>query len=395
VTVQGEKLGVLPGAKKAPEASLTALSRAELAQVARWRTAFAGQRKDNRFFELAQDTLTDGFDYGYFAIRGADGEVVAVQPYFLLDQDMLEGAGPQIMGVAQTLRRFWPGLLKLRTLMVGCVAGEGHLDRDDPECVETLGLDLTARARGLGARLVVLKEFPKSYRAALEPLRGKGFTRIPSMPMTRLDLQGYADFDDYMVRALNSAQRRKLKKKFREAELGPPIALEVVSDARPFVSEIYPLYLATYERSALHFEKLTPEFFGQIGERMADKTRFFIWRREGRIVAFSLCLLQGDDFFAEYVGFDYSIAFEAHLYHWCVRDMIGWAIARGCASFRSSALNYDPKLHMRHRLDPIDLYVRHTSPIANAILSRVLPLIEPTRGDPILKLFPNYAELWD
>jgi hypothetical protein len=41
------------------------------------------------------------------------------------------------------------------------------------------------------------------------------------------------------------------------------------------------------------------------------------------------------------------------------------------------------------------LYVRHTSVTANAVLKRILPLIEPTRYDPILKKFPNYAELWD
>jgi len=280
--------------------------------------------------------------------------------------------------------------------MVGCVAGEGHLDagaRTLDLCVEALSSELVVQALKLGARLVVLKEFPRRYRATLTPLCERGFTRIPSLPMTRLDL-GYADFEDYMARALNSSQRRKLRKKFRAAENGAPIEMTVVCDARPVVDEIYPLYVATYERSALHFEKLTPEFLGGIGERMPDKARFFLWRREGRIVAFSLCLVHGSDFFAEYVGFDYAIALEAHLYHWCVRDMIRWAIAHGYTSFRSSALNYDPKLHMRHRLDPIDLYVRHTSTLVNSALARVLPLIEPSRADPILKLFPNYAELW-
>lgn len=59
------------------------------------------------------------------------------------------------------------------------------------------------------------------------------------------------------------------------------------------------------------------------------------------------------------------------------------------------ALNYDPKLHFRHRLDPIDLYVKHTSVIINAIMRLALVLLEPTRHDPTLKKFPNYLELWD
>jgi predicted N-acyltransferase len=168
-----------------------------------------------------------------------------------------------------------------------------------------------------------------------------------------------------------------------------------LSDIGPIVDELYPLYLQVYERSQLHFEKLTPAFFAEIGARMPDKTRFFVWRQQGRAVAFALCMFEGEDFYPEYVGFDYRVALDLHLYHYIVRDMIGWAIAHGFRELRSSGLNYDPKLHFRHRLDPVDLYVRHASPLMNAVVRRVLPWIEPTRYDPVLPLFPNYAELWD
>jgi hypothetical protein len=106
-------------------------------------------------------------------------------------------------------------------------------------------------------------------------------------------------------------------------------------------------------------------------------------------------MFEGDAFYPEYVGFDYSVALQIHLYHYVVRDMISWAIDQGFVWLRSSGLNYDPKLHFRHRLDPIDLYVRHRSPVINRLLKRVLPWIEPTRHDPVLKRFPNYGELCD
>jgi hypothetical protein len=74
--------------------------------------------------------------------------------------------------------------------------------------------------------------------------------------------------------------------------------------------------------------------------------------------------------------------------------MVSWAIANGYKEFRSSGLNYDPKLHLRHLLDPIDLYVRHTSAILNTALKPLLPLLEPTRYEKTLRKFPNYDELW-
>ena len=373
------------------------VSRAELAASRHWARAFAGRRKDHRYYELVEDTLKEGFDYRYFAIRDAEGEIQAVQPFFILDQDITLGAGPAIGGLVEAIRRLWPRCLMLRTLMVGCVAGEGHLDGDDASLsanARSLAGAIVRHARDLRAPLIVLKEFPKDYRAPLQCFIDQGFARAPSLPMTCLNIE-YANFEDYMTRALNSSTRRKLRKKFKIADQAAPIEMSVVDDVGPLVDQIYPLYLQVYERSKLHFEKLTKAFFCDVGRLMPDKARFFIWRQDGRIVAFSLCLLEGEALYAEYIGLDYAVALRLHLYHYAVRDMTAWAIANGYKWFRSSGLNYDPKLHLRHRLDPIDLYVRHASPLANAILKRVLPWIEPTRQDPILKKFPNYDELWN
>jgi predicted N-acyltransferase len=204
----------------------------------------------------------------------------------------------------------------------------------------------------------------------------------------------YPSLDDYMNRALNSATRRKLRKKFQATQLAPPIEMAVVDDATPVITQIYPLYVQVYQRSKLHFEKLTERYFCELGHRMQDKVRFFLWRQRGRIVAFATCMLQGDTLYAEYIGLDYGIAIDLHLYHYIFRDMVSWAIANGYKWFRSSGLNYDPKLHLRHLLEPVDLYVRHTSPTLNAVLRRVAPLLEPTRYDESLAKFRNYHEVW-
>jgi len=287
--------------------------------------------------------------------------------------------------------------MRMRALMVGCVAGEGHLDDADgmpPEWqVRLLASALVRHARELRAPLVVLKEFPAKYRAPLRRFLECGFTLVPSLPMTKLNID-YPSFDEYMKRALNSATRTKLRRKFRAAAQKAPIEMSVITDITPFLDDVYPLYLQVYERSKLHFEKLTKGYFSKLGRLMPDKVCFFVWRQNARIVGFTLCMTEGDAIYAEYIGLDYSVALDLHLYHYAVRDMITWSIANGYKWFHSSGLNYDPKLHLRHRLDPVDLYVRHTSVIANALLKRALPLMEPTRYDQTLKKFSNYNELW-
>jgi predicted N-acyltransferase len=390
---------IIPGVSSARREpfSISVVSRAELSGCAPWTSTFADQRKDYRFYEILDDTLGDDFEYRYFTIVDDNGRVRAIQPFFLVDQDILEGLGAERIHWISLVRRFYPRFLKLRALMVGCSAGEAHLAATETLPVdvvaETLSNGIVKQAKSLNAQLIVLKEFPSRYREVLRCFEQCGFARAPSMPMTMLDI-GYDSFNAYMEKALRSSSRRKLRKKLEATAGVSDIRMSVTDDAASFVDEIYPLYLQVFERSRMQFEKLTKDFFRQIGRRMSDKVRFFAWRRGNMLVAFSLCMVQGDSLYAEYVGFDYTVALDLHLYHYVVRDMISWGISKGYKWFRSSGLNYDPKLHMRHRLDPIDLYVRHTSVLANAIFRLALPWIVPVRYDATLKLFPNYEELW-
>jgi hypothetical protein len=385
------------GSTSRPGRTIRIASRAEISALPQWQSAFAQERKDHRFYELIEDTLKDGFTYGYLIVEN-DRAVRAIQPYFLVDQDLLAGMSGAVTKIVGALRRLWPRFMRARTLMVGCAAGEGHLDGDDTtksETAETFGQSLLGIARDLNCVMIVLKEFPAKYRAPLQGLLSEGFARVPSMPMTTLSIE-YKDFEDYVSNCLSPRTRGKVRRKLRAAERAKPeITMSVVGDITPFVDEVYPLYEKVYERSPLQFEKLTKEFLCEIGRRMPDKVRFFIWRQDNHIVAFGLCTMQGDAICHEYVGFDYAVAFDLNLYYRVFHDIIEWAIANDYKRFFSGSLNYDPKWHLRQSLYPVDLYVRHTSGPINAVLKRLLPMMEPTRSDPILPNFDNYRELWD
>ncbi len=375
--------------------TLRIATREEIASLPRWQGAFAGERKDRRFYELIEDTL-GGFDYGYL-VAGNGADVMAVQPYFIIDQDLTAGTGGQAKNVIAAIRKVWPRFMRARTLMVGCAAGEGHLDGSDMVQAATAALlagSLRRIARELNCVMIVLKEFPAKYRGPLAAMRQAGFTRVPSMPMTTLGID-FKNFDEYVDKTLSPRTRGKVRRKLRAAERAKPaITMSVVEDVSDIVDEIYPLYLGVYERSPLQFEKLTKEFLCEIAKRMPDKARFFVWRQGEKIIAFGLCTVNGDTICHEYVGFDYSVAFELNLYYRVFRDVIEWAIANGCKRFYSGSLNYDPKWHLRQSLYPIDLYVRHTSGPVNAVFRKLLPLLEPTRSDPILPNFQNYQDLW-
>ena len=370
------------------------VDRAELQQCDAWREAFAGQCKDHRFYEIVEQTLDSGFEHQYLLLEDDFGEIRAIQPVFFVRQNLVEGV-PALRSAVEAVRRRLPSFLTMRVLMVGCAAGEGHLGvcrpGDEAWAVEALHSTLKSYARRGRASLVVLKDFPSVYRELLRPFSSNGFTRVPSMPMTTLSLR-YRNFDEYLS-SLSKATRKDLRRKFRRIEKAAPIERELVVDAAPYVDEIYPLYQQVHERSKLKFERLTKDYFRTLGQAMPERTRFFIWRQNGKAVAFSLCLVHNGTIYDDYLGLDYSVALDLHLYFHTFRDIITWAIEEGLQRYCSSPLNYNPKLHLGCELVPLDLYVMHTAPLLNPVLRHALKFLEPTRHDPVLKRFSNAHEL--
>ena len=368
---------------------------AQLQNCKAWKRAFENKGKDHRYYEIVEETVEGDFEHHYLLLADESGNAHAVQPVFFVRQNLVEGIPGKISSIVDRVRKIFPRFLTMRVLMVGCVAGTGDLDaceaKDEPWIANTLQTSLSGYARQHKASLVVLKDFPASYRSDLETFPLNGYARIPSMPMTRLALH-YKDWDDYF-RTLSKATRKDLRRKFRKAEHAPRIEMEVVSDIAPVVDEIYPLYLAVHERSPLKFETLTKDYFRAIGQRMPDRARFFIWRQLGKIVAFSFCLVYNDKIYDECIGLDYSVALDLHLYFYTLRDIISWALAQGLKYYYSNPLNYEPKLRLDCELVPLDLYVMHTNRLLNPIFRHFIKYLGPTRHDPVLQRFPNADQL--
>jgi hypothetical protein len=362
-----------------------------------WVAGFAGYPVDHRYYEIVHESLRDQFAHYYLLLKDGGGTTRAIQPFLIVSQDLATGTPSVIRNLLATIRRRFPGFLKLRMLMVGCSAGEGDIvlekqSREIAWTVDALRESLIPIARRLKATLIVFKDFPKTYRPSLDRLRLFGFTRVPSMPATKMDLD-FPDFEAYLKTRIGHSMRKNLRRKFRKTE-GRPIECEVVTDISPEVDEIYPLYQQTLNRSELKFEELTKSYLCELGRRMKDRARFFIWRQEGRIIAFASTIVHQGVLRDNYIGLDYSVALDYHLYFVTWRDTIVWALKNGIHTYHSAPLNYDPKYHFRMELEPLDLYARAPNGWLNAIFKRVLPYLEPTRYDPVIRKFANAKELW-
>jgi predicted N-acyltransferase len=372
------------------------ISLADLQNCDAWPRALRNKCKDHRYYEIVEETLEGGFEYHYLQLEDDSGNVRAIQPVFFVRQNLVEGVLGKIRSVVDLVRKRFPRFLTMRVLMAGCAAGTGDLgaydNNDETWVANALRVSLRAYARQKKASLVVLKDFPAKYREALGAYTSNGYARMPSMPMTRLALHPFQDWEEYF-RTLSKATRKDLRRKFRKAERAPKIDMEVVNDIAPYIDEAYPLYLAVHERSPFKFETLTKNYFRALGQRMPDRARFFIWRQHGKIVAFSFSLVCGEAIYDECIGLDYSVALDLHLYFYTLRDVITWSLQQRLKYYYSNPLNYEPKLHLDCELVPLDLYVMHTNGFLNPIFRRAIKYLGPTRQDPVLPRFPNADQL--
>jgi hypothetical protein len=382
----------------APETIRTSFGTAEVAVSARsippeiWRRTFSDEARDARYYEVIEETLREKFDYRYLILRNSETGETAVQPFFFIAQDLTDGLPKKFQQMVARVQRTFPRFMVMRVLMVGCAVGEGQVACSEPWAVRALHEALRVVARQSRASIIVFKDYPARHREALALFSNDGYRRVPSMPGAKVDLD-YKNFEDYMQRRVGKVFRKNLRRKFRASEaIGQP-QMTVCEDVSGIIDEVYPLYKQTLARADFSFEELTPEFLARIGREMPDKARFFLWRLDGKLVAFNFCLLHDGVLYDMDIGLDYSVALDLHLYFVTWRDVFNWAIANGVRTYYTAPLNYDPKLHLRLELAPLDLYVCHTSPLINPAFRTAMSFLQPVRHHPILRKFPNAHEL--
>ena len=64
--------------------------------------AFSRARKDHRFYTIVEETIRQEFEYAYFVVENEQRRSLqAIQPFFLLDQDLVAGA-------RRAFKKRWP-----------------------------------------------------------------------------------------------------------------------------------------------------------------------------------------------------------------------------------------------------------------------------------------------
>jgi hypothetical protein len=309
-------------------------------------------------FKTFDESRLDQFTFYYMLVY--DGKsLAAIAPCFTVDYSLDTSVSGPLRRVIDRIKRYRPGIFSVKVFACGFPMGESNIGMSAGAgaVIDAVVSKMERLARRVRAPLVVFKDFGGSYDGILGGLRRKGFSRYNSLPITKMDVR-FPDFEAYLM-ALNRKSRYDLRRKFKKVDGRVKIGMEVVSQPdEDMYRDIYRLYNSVVDKHDFKFEVIPVDFFKNLAANMPDNARYFIWRIDGKIIAFSLCLVSEDTLSGYYIGMDYSIAYDYHLYFVKLRDIVKWCISRGIKRYELGYMGYETKLRLGFELVPLYVYVK-------------------------------------
>jgi len=361
------------------------VSRAASIPATLWESCFTAVEGRWWYEALEDGGLEDQFEFAY-AILEKEGQPIGLAPTFVMNVPMELVVPPMIAKVLRVI----PALRYQRTLFVGSPCSDegsigllpGHSLAD---IVVPLQDALTRRAKAKNVAMTVWKDFGELQKPALEGLcEARGLFPMVSFPGTAVELAS-GGFEGYL-KTLKSRHRYLLKKKLKHGLVPGALAVTVVQQPdEETLQELYSLFLQTYEKGKTKFEKLTFEFFRQIALKPESHFILLSDGQTGKMAAFMLCFLLGDKAINKFIGIDYHVGKQSHLYFQLWEQAVKWSYSVGATRLDSGQTGYRVKRELGHQLVSLDCYCRHRNPLLHRIFGAVAKGITWQSLDPDLQ----------
>lgn len=350
-----------------------------------WNKVFPLALENYYFFKTLDES--DFFQFSFFYIIVYNqGAPAGATSCFLMDYPLDAAVSGPFKKLTNFIRRLAPRILNPKILICGLPMGQGRIGiAGEPIGVMRAiyeGMEKIAEEEKAG--IIAFKDFASSYNNTLDDFLKDGFFKVQSLPSTEMDIS-FDSFDQYL-NSLSSVTRSGLKRKFKKSDAKVKIDLEVTDELKAdALAEVYALYMQTYQRQDVSFEKIPPDFFRNISRNMPQETKFFLWRIHGRIVTFAYCLVSEDYFIDYYLGFDYSLAHDNNLYLIRFRGLLNWCIKNKIKKYEMGPTSYEPKRRLGFNFIRLYIYAKHRNKLINPILKLFSHLLKPENFDPVFK----------
>jgi hypothetical protein len=350
-----------------------------------WNGVFPKTMEGYDLFKTMDDAGSDQFSL-YYVIAYENRVPVGACSCFIMKYPMDTGISGPLKRVTNAIKKIAPGLLSLKALICGSPIGQGRIGISGvrPDVMNALLGRIEQMSRKNKAAIIAFKDFSEEYTNILDPLVKKGYSKLSSLPNAEMKLD-FNDFEGYLS-TLSSESRYGLRRKFKKVDGRVKIDLDIIdSVSEEMLKDIYKLYLDVNIKHGMGFELMPIEFFRDISRNMPGSAKFFLWKMDGNLVKFLLCLASEDIFIDYYVGFDYSVAHKYNLYFIGFRDTINWCIKNKIKNYEIGVTGYETKRRLGFDFKPRYIYVKPRLRVLAPVFKLLCQFLKFENFDPDLK----------
>jgi predicted N-acyltransferase len=336
-----------------------------------WKKVFPDVMENYEFFKTLDESALEQFSFYYLMVYKG-GTPVAATSCFMVDYSLDTSINGPLRRISNSIKRIKPDIFSIKAFICGMPLGQGRIGIQGSKepIMHVILRRMEQIAKKNKAPIIAFKDFDRGHLTLLDPLQKTGFSRFESLPTTELNIR-FKDFEEYL-KTLSSVNRYDLRRKFKRIDGHIAIPMEVADSLEDgMLQEVYRLYLEIVAKHDMGFELLPIGFFKNISKNMPHNTKFFLWRIDGKLVAFLHCLVSQDMLINYYIGLDYSVAYKYHLYFVEFRDVLNWCIQNKIKKYEMGITNYEPKRRLGFDFVPLYIYAK----LRNRMLRPVFNLI--------------------
>ena len=297
----------------------------------------------------------------YYLLVLNDDKPVGIAYFFLMDFDVSKLSSEISPETLSTLKSWHPNFMNFKMLECGLISGLGEAiaaeDEILPSILPSVVSEMESVGKKAGVDFILIRDIPYHRYHLYKPLEEEGFIPALGFPTATIELR-WNTFEDYLT-SLKSKARHNIRNRMLRLN-SQEITVELIQDFGKYSDRLEYLWNQINQKAEdYEHEKLTAKYFQEINQCLPDKSHIIAIRREGEIIAFFLCLVGDQEYFAAFAGVDYQnnnqyrLILNLHLF------AIQEAVKRGKKRINFGITSYDFKLLIGSELQPLIYFVKH------------------------------------
>ncbi|WNY20325.1 GNAT family N-acetyltransferase [Xylella fastidiosa] len=320
-----------------------------------------------RFLRCVQQIDISDYSLIPHAVHDGNGNPVGICASYQCTIDSADLGSLRLQNGARALRRFFPNLLRHRTLEIGNPAALGFPLRSPlpaGRSIHALASWTIEKACRERYAFVVIRDIESAAEPeTVDALRAKGFFPFPLPPSYLISLP-FTSFDEYLA-ALRTRYRGHYKNCMKNSA---QLSVEILDQFDSLSGDLLHLWRNIYERSGkYHRVRLTQAFFS--GASSLTESRILLLRRPDRSIAgFALLFMDGPMLRYSCTGFTREAAVGEGVYFRLLYEVVRYGIEHRCQAVNLGVTTPGPKMSVGGRPITLDAWVWHQSPVQRTLI---------------------------